>query len=193
MNPYREKATAARAKADRLSAPTAHEAAMAHAFPLGAGYGRKGAEKRIEARVNRAAKAIKAANLARALEAKADRWDRGERDEPKPRTKPTPAPREVIPDNERLFIGNLGGGMMYCDRAIEKNGDYKRLAFLPNKREGIGYDELQWRAQRVPPFLRAAIEQHAAAEKARGEERAAEHQRLLEKERAWKKANGIPA
>ena len=76
-NPFRNKATRARAVADRYNRPTAHDAAMAQAFPLGAGYGRKGADKRIEATITRAGKAIEAARRAAYLEAQADAFDAG--------------------------------------------------------------------------------------------------------------------
>lgn len=189
MNPYKEMAEAARRRADELNKPSAHEAAMAHAFPLGAGFGRKGGEKRLQQRIDRATKAIEAARLADTLEAKAAAWERGEITETGRRLRPKlpPKPKKAIPDDERLFIGDLGGGVFYCDRAIEKNGDFKKLAFLP--RNGCLYGALEWRAKRVPPFLRAAIEAHAAAQIAKGKERAEEEARLLELEREWKKAN----
>lgn len=33
--------------------------------------------------------------------------------------------------NNRLFIGVYPCGLVYADRSVERNGDYKRLAFLP--------------------------------------------------------------
>lgn len=193
MNPYRAAAEAARKKADALSRPTAYDEAMRNAFPLGAGYGRKGAGKRIEARVNRATKAVKAAHLASQLEAKADAYDRGditEHGRPPARPKVKPA-KEAIPDGERLLIGDLGGGTFYADRAIEKNGDYKRIAFLPKTPGGRGtYGELQWDAKRIPPFMRERIEQHAAQEKVRGQQKAEEHKQAQEQERRWRQENG---
>lgn len=80
MNPFRDKATRARAKADRLTGPTAHDKAMADAFPLGPGFGRPGAARRIDASVNRAVGWVNADRDARYLEAQADAYDRGEVD-----------------------------------------------------------------------------------------------------------------
>lgn len=34
-------------------------------------------------------------------------------------------------DNSRLFIGIFPCGIVYADREVEENHDYKRLAFLP--------------------------------------------------------------
>ena len=59
-NPFREKAEAARKKAEALNRPTAYETAMAEAFPLGGGYGRRGGAKRLDARIARATKSIEA-------------------------------------------------------------------------------------------------------------------------------------
>ncbi len=78
MNPFRDRAIRARALADRLNRPTAREQAMADAFPLGPGFGRPGAGRRVDASVSRAVKAVDAERQARALEAKADAFDRGE-------------------------------------------------------------------------------------------------------------------
>lgn len=68
MNPFTAKAQRARALADRLSAPTAHSKAMADSFPLGVGFGRRGGEKRIEATITRAGKAVAAIREAEHLE-----------------------------------------------------------------------------------------------------------------------------
>ena len=77
-NPFRGKALAAREKADRLNRPTAHDAAMEKAFPLGGGFGRPGASKRIDGSVHRATEAVDAKKNADYLEAQAAAYDRGE-------------------------------------------------------------------------------------------------------------------
>src|SRR3990167_1260162 len=77
-NPFAAKAIAARRVADRLnSSSSAHDRGMAQSFPLGAGFGRNGGEKRIEASINRAVKAVEAEKLARHLEAQASAFDEG--------------------------------------------------------------------------------------------------------------------
>ena len=77
MNPFRAKAIKAREIADRYSRPTAHDAAMANAFPLGAGFGRKGADKHLESTIRRATKAVAARERAAWLEAQAVAFDAG--------------------------------------------------------------------------------------------------------------------
>jgi phospholipid N-methyltransferase len=77
-NPFAEKAARARAKYEHLVRPTARDKAMEQAFPLGAGYGRKGGEKRIESTVNRAVEAEQARKDAEYDEARAAAFDRGE-------------------------------------------------------------------------------------------------------------------
>jgi phospholipid N-methyltransferase len=77
-NPFAEKAARARAKYERMVQPTARDKAMEQAFPLGAGYGRKGGEKRIESTVNRAVEAEQARKDAEYDEARAAAFDRGE-------------------------------------------------------------------------------------------------------------------
>ena len=76
-NPFADKAIHARTLADRLNAPTAHERGMAQSFPLGAGFGRPGGAKRIDASVNRAGRAVEAEKRARYLEAQAAAFDAG--------------------------------------------------------------------------------------------------------------------
>jgi len=77
---FRNRAITARALADKLNRPRAHDAGMAQAFPLGAGFGRRGSEKRIESSIDRAVRAVDAEKRARYLEAQADAFDRGEID-----------------------------------------------------------------------------------------------------------------
>lgn len=76
-NPFRAKAAAARAKADRLNRPSDHDRAMAAMFPLGAGFGRPGGARRLERSIARAAEAVKAEQRARYFEGRADAYDRG--------------------------------------------------------------------------------------------------------------------
>jgi hypothetical protein len=77
FNPFRAKAEAARKKADELNRPTAYEAAFAHAFPTGGGYGRRGGAKRIDARIARATKAVDAIKQASYFETCARLFDDG--------------------------------------------------------------------------------------------------------------------
>lgn len=82
MNPFRFKATKARALADRLNGKTttAHDAAMAASFPLGPGFGHGSARsraKRIDASITRAVKATEAERRARFLESQAHAFDLG--------------------------------------------------------------------------------------------------------------------
>jgi len=77
-NPFAERAARARLEYERNAGPTARDKAMGQAFPLGAGFGRKGGEKRIEATVNRATRAVEALKNAEYLEAQAAAFDRGE-------------------------------------------------------------------------------------------------------------------
>lgn len=76
-NPFAVRAANARLKANRLSRPTAHERGMAESFPLGGGFGRPGADKRIERSVNKAAEFVKAHNDATWYEAQAASYDEG--------------------------------------------------------------------------------------------------------------------
>lgn len=41
-----------------------------------------------------------------------------------------PRSEDEVRHNERLFIGYFPGGVVYADRQVEVNGDYKRLGFL---------------------------------------------------------------
>lgn len=53
--------------------------------------------------------------------------------------------------DSRLFIGIFPGGISYCDRSVEEDGDYKRLAFLP-------YDGMVLQIEEdCPPELAAEI------------------------------------
>jgi hypothetical protein len=204
QNPYRAEADRLRAIADKLHQPSAQDEAMRNAFPLGAGFGhgsQRSRDRRIEARINRATKAVAAEAKAAAAERMADARDRGEPTEAekaakrrevvraaiKQAAKQERAERKAMPDEERLFMGDLGGGIFYCDRSVERNGDYKRLAFLP--RRGHLYGPLEWDAKRVSPFLRERIEEHAAARIVEGQAKATEEARLLEQERQWRKSN----
>lgn len=58
-----------------------------------------------------------------------------------------------------LFIGVFPGGISYCDRSREVDGDYKRVAFLP-------YDTLALRIDAPRSPLLAEIRAHAATLKA---------------------------
>lgn len=73
MNPYKDKATAARKRADALNRPSAADQAMREAFPRGGGYGNKQGRKRMDASIARAVKAVKAEREAKEWEAMADR------------------------------------------------------------------------------------------------------------------------
>ena len=54
-------------------------------------------------------------------------------------------------ESDPLFIGIFPGGISYADRTVERDGDYKRLAFLP-------YDTLALQVQKdCPPELRHRI------------------------------------
>ena len=58
----------------------------------------------------------------------------------------TPAP-PTSKTAQRLFIGVYPGGIVYADRYVEVNGDYKRLGFLP-------YDTLELQLEtKCPPAL----------------------------------------
>ncbi len=98
------------------------------------------------------------------------------------------ADRKTMPEEERLFIGDLGGGIMYCDRSIEKNGDYKKLAFL--SRRGLAYEPLKWYAKRVSQDMRKRVEGHATEAVKEMKEKANADEIARDKEREWKKANG---
>lgn len=79
MNPFRDKATRARAAYERTANVTsAHERGMAESFPLGAGFGRRGDSQRIERTISRACDSVRKLERARYLEAQADSYDRGE-------------------------------------------------------------------------------------------------------------------
>ena len=52
---------------------------------------------------------------------------------------------------DRLFVGLVATGVVYCDRAHEKNGDYRRLALH-------FFDGSVWWAKSVPAELRSRIE-----------------------------------
>lgn len=61
----------------------------------------------------------------------------------------------------RLFIGCYPTGWMYCDRLVQKDGDYRRVAFLP-----YGSLALEVETQ-CPAALLPLIEAHAADMQAR--------------------------
>lgn len=65
----------------------------------------------------------------------------------------------------RVFVGVFPTGIVYADRFVERDGDYRRLAFLPFSTLAIEV------ARDCPPALRAEIEADAARIQARrGEE-----------------------
>jgi len=66
-------------------------------------------------------------------------------------------PQNKLNSKERLFIGVYPGGIVYADRFIEVQGDYKRLAFLP-------YHSLllEWASNDCPSDVRHIIENDAA-------------------------------
>jgi hypothetical protein len=66
-------------------------------------------------------------------------------------------PQNKLNSKERLFIGVYPGGIVYADRSIEVQGDYKRLAFLP-------YHSLllEWASNDCPSDVRHIIENDAA-------------------------------
>lgn len=82
------------------------------------------------------------------------------------RAKPTlePAPRQPLPADDRLFVGNYPEGIVYADRGHEVGGDYATIAFLSYRTL-----VLAWRAeaQRTPPELLRQVEGHAAGIQAR--------------------------
>jgi hypothetical protein len=87
-NPFRDEAAKLRAKADRLSGGTAHDQAMARAFPFGTG--RPGnassrrtsqqAARRIDSSIDRAKEAVELYKKANALDAQAGKFDAGDID-----------------------------------------------------------------------------------------------------------------
>lgn len=77
-NPFAAKAARARLEYERLSPPSAHDKAMANAFPLGAGFGRKSDMKRMDRRIDRAVAATQALQEATYREGQAEAFDRGE-------------------------------------------------------------------------------------------------------------------
>lgn len=205
-NPYRAEADRLRAIANRLHG-IGQADPMAESFPLGGGFGRgsqRSRDRRIEARINRATKAVAAEAKAKAAEAMADAFDRGEPTEAEKAAKrreimraamkkvaeAEKAERKAMPEAERLFIGDLGGGIMYCDRSIERNGDFKKLAFLG--RRGLSYEPLRWDAKRISPTMRERIEAHAAAEVEAMKVRAEAERVALEKEKELKAKNYQP-
>jgi hypothetical protein len=62
--------------------------------------------------------------------------------------------RNSMTFEERLFIGDYPGGMVYCDKAVMQSGDYKKLAF---RSRSTG--EVTWYAKRIPTEIREMIEQ----------------------------------
>lgn len=76
-NPFARKAARARLAYQRLSPQTAHDKAMANAFPLGAGFGRKTDAKRLDRTINRAVGAVQALQEATYREAQAQAFDLG--------------------------------------------------------------------------------------------------------------------
>jgi hypothetical protein len=87
-NPYRAEADRLRAIADKLHQPSAHDEAMRNAFPLGAGFGhgsQRSRDRKMDAYINRATKAVQAERKAAQAERMADAWDRGERFTPQGR------------------------------------------------------------------------------------------------------------
>jgi hypothetical protein len=75
----------------------------------------------------------------------------------------------VVPVEERLFVAVYPTGIVYCDRASERDGDYQRIAFLSYSSLVLEWDP---HATREPvEALRAAIEADAARMQARRGER----------------------
>jgi len=66
-----------------------------------------------------------------------------------------------MPAAERLFIGAYPTGLVYADRAVEVNHDYRRLAYLNYRTLAPEYE------QDIPPELRALIESDVAQMQAR--------------------------
>lgn len=74
----RSRAAAARARAERLLAPTARETAMAQSFPLGVGFGRgRNREKRMDASIARVVRGFREQRRAAELEARAEGLESG--------------------------------------------------------------------------------------------------------------------
>ena len=76
-NPFAEKAASAWERYNRVAGHTAHDAGMARSFPLGPGYGRKGAAKRLEAHIARATKSLYYYRKAKCLESQAEDYHEG--------------------------------------------------------------------------------------------------------------------
>ena len=77
-NPFASRATTSRAKYNRLAKPATRDLAMEEAFPLGTGYGRRGAGKRLDSHIDRAVQTEKARKDAEWYKANAAAFDRGE-------------------------------------------------------------------------------------------------------------------
>lgn len=76
--------------------------------------------------------------------------------------------KEALDAKANLFIGTFPTGISYADKSREKDGDYKRVAFLP-----FSTLVLEWWPGKHPQAMRDDIEKHAAKLIAR---RGQEHQ-----------------
>lgn len=145
----RERASNLRLKADRFSARSRNAGMYAPGSFVTGNSGRTASQNRatergLEATIRYAVKAVALRRKADELERRADfmEWQGSsayeallkERAAARERTQAEERERRRTlragPLRERIFVGVYSEGLVYSDRAVEVNGDYRALAFL---------------------------------------------------------------
>lgn len=132
----------------------------------------KATDRALEKTIRNASKAVAARKRADELERKADYIEAGgpakiasRRATEAAERKAAKAALKAGPLAARLFQGVYSCGIVYADRAVERDNDYRRLAFLP-------YDTLQMDYEKdCPDMWRPLLEQKAAEMLARAGQR----------------------
>ena len=128
----------------------------------------KATDRALEKTIRNASKAVAARKRADELERKADYIEAdgpanlaARRTTEAAERKAAKAALRSGPLEERLFKGNYPCAIVYADRAVERNGDYRLLAMLP-------YDTLQMIYEKdCPDMWRPLLEAEAIAMQAR--------------------------
>lgn len=136
----------------------------------------KATDRALEKTIRNASKSVAARKRADELEREADYIEAGgpaklaakiasRRATEAAERKAAKAALKTGPLAARLFQGIYSCGIVYADRAVERDGDYRRLAFLP-------YDTLQIEYEKdCPELWRPFLEQKAAEMLARAGQR----------------------
>jgi len=95
----------------------------------------------------------------------------------------------VVPTDQeiqdRMMCGNLGGGDFFADCTRERDGDYVRLAFLPNNSEVLEVERVY-----IPRWLMQEIQEHAEVLRTARRKKAEHDAELTRRGQEWAKQHG---